>query len=215
VVYIPEAFREERPEVLHAFIKRHPLGALICATADGLTANHIPMMLTGGGDSNPILRGHIARANPVWKIIAPDTPVLVIFGGANHYITPSWYPAKPEHGKVVPTWNYSVVHAHGSVRFADEKGRSLEYVSELTNLQEATREDPWKVSDAPAQYIDSMLAGIVTFEIAVTRLVGKFKASQHRPEAERQAVVEALKVEGTSAADRLELIRGPARGGGS
>ena len=130
--------------------------------------------------------------------------MLVIFGGANHYITPSWYPAKQEHGKVVPTWNYSVVHAHGSVRFADEKGRSLEYVSELTNLQEATREDPWKVSDAPAQYIDSMLAGIVTFEIAVTRLVGKFKASQHRPEAERRAVVDALEVEGASAADRLE-----------
>jgi transcriptional regulator len=138
--------------------------------------------------------------------------VLVIFGGANHYITPSWYPAKQEHGKVVPTWNYSVVHAHGSVRFADEKARSLEYVTELTDLQEASREAPWKVSDAPAQYIDSMLAGIVTFEIAVTRLVGKFKASQHRPEAERRAVVAALEVEGISAADRLEVIREPGQG---
>jgi transcriptional regulator len=212
-VYIPEQFREERPEVLRAFIQRHPLGAMICATADGLTANHIPMMLTGGGDINPVLRGHVARANPIWKSVAPDTPVLVIFGGANHYITPSWYPAKQEHGKVVPTWNYAVVHAHGSVRFADEKVRSLEYVTELTNLQEASREAPWTVSDAPAQYIDSMLSGIVTFEIAVTRVVGKFKASQHRPEAERQAVVGALEAEGTPAADRLELIRGPARGG--
>jgi transcriptional regulator len=209
-VYIPEAFREERPEVLRAFIQRHPLGAMICATADGLTANHIPMMLSGG-DSNLVLRGHVARANAVWKSVAPDTPVLVIFGGANHYITPSWYPAKREHGKVVPTWNYAVVHAHGSVRFADEKGRSLEYVSELTNLQEASREAPWKVSDAPAPYIDSMLSAIVTFEIAVTRLVGKFKASQHRAEAERQSVVAALEAEGTCAADRAEVIRGPTR----
>jgi transcriptional regulator len=211
-VYIPEAFREQRPEVLRAFIERHPLGAMICTTADGFVANHIPMMLTGGGDSNLVLRGHVARANPVWKSVAPDTPVLVIFGGANHYITPSWYPAKQEHGKVVPTWNYAVVHAHGSVRFADEKARSLEYVSELTNLQEASREAPWKVSDAPAPYVDSMLSGIVTFEITVNRLVGKFKASQHRSEAERQAVVGALEAEGTSAADRLEVIREPARG---
>ena len=138
-MYIPEAFREERPEVLRAFIERHPLGAMICTTADGFVANHIPMMLAGSGDSNLVLRGHVARANPVWKSVAPDTPVLVIFGGANHYITPSWYPAKQEHGKVVPTWNYAVVHAHGSVRFADEKARSLEYVSELTNRQEADR----------------------------------------------------------------------------
>jgi transcriptional regulator len=207
-VYIPEAFREERPEVLRAFIERHPLGALICTTAEGLTANHIPMILMDRG-SALILRGHVARANPVWRNLAPDAPVLVIFGGANHYITPSWYPAKQEHGKVVPTWNYSVVHAHGSVRFADEKARSLEYVGELTNSQEASRPDPWKVSDAPGKYIDSMLAGIVTFEIAVTRLVGKFKASQHRSEAERQSVLAALESEGAAAADRLEVIRGP------
>jgi transcriptional regulator len=160
------------------------------------------------------LRGHVARANPIWKNVTPDAPVLVIFGGANHYITPSWYPAKQEHGKVVPTWNYSVVHAHGSVRFEDEKARSLQYVSELTNLQEASRESPWKVSDAPERYIDSTLSGIVTFEITVTRLIGKFKASQHRPEAERQAVAEALEAQGTSAADRLEVIREPANGRG-
>jgi transcriptional regulator len=170
-------------------------------------------MILTGDDDEPVLRGHVARANPVWKGVAPDAPVLVIFGGANHYITPSWYPAKQEHGKVVPTWNYSVVHAHGTVRFADEKSQSLAFVSELTNLQEASRSDPWKVTDAPAPYIDSMLAGIVTFEIAVTRLMGKFKASQHRPEAERRAVGEALEAEGLSAAERLEVVRGPTGGG--
>jgi len=180
---------------------------MVCMTAEGLTANHVPMILTGVGEGNALLRGHVARANSIWKSVAPDTPVLVIFSGANHYITPSWYPAKQEHGKVVPTWNYSVVHAHGTVRFADEKARTLEYVSELTSLQESSRPEPWKVSDAPGPYIDSMLSAIVTFEVKVTRLVGKFKASQHRPEAERRAVDEALEAEGISAADRSEVVR--------
>jgi transcriptional regulator len=206
-VYIPEAFREERPEVLQAFIAQHPLGALICTTADGLTANHIPMIHAVDADGRRFLRGHVARANNVWKSLPPDSPVLVIFGGADHYITPSWYPAKKEHGKVVPTWNYSVVHAHGIVRFADVKSQSREYVTELTNRQEGSRSEPWEVADAPAAYIDSMLSGIVTFEITVTRLVGKFKASQHRSVAERQAVASALESEGYPAADVREVIR--------
>jgi transcriptional regulator len=208
-MYIPEAFREERPEVLQAFIERHPLGAFICTTAEGLTANHIPMIFSNGADGTRFLRGHVARANNVWKSLAPDAPVLVIFGGANHYITPSWYPAKKEHGKVVPTWNYSVVHAQGTVRFADEKARSREYVTELTNSQEASRTDRWQVSDAPAQYIDTALSAIVTFEIEVTRLIGKFKASQHRAAAERQSVLAGLESQGYGADDRREVIREP------
>lgn len=208
-MYIPAAFREERPEVLQDFIARHPLGALVCATAEGLTANHIPMMLARGTDGGRLLRGHVARANNLWKSLMPDAPVLVIFGGADHYITPSWYPAKKEHGKVVPTWNYSVVHAHGTVRFADVQAQSLEYVTELTNLQEGSRPEPWKVADAPAPYVDSMLSRIVTFEISVTRLIGKFKANQHRPADERQAVAAALQAEGCSTADRSEVIREP------
>jgi transcriptional regulator len=161
------------------------------------------------GDSQTLLRGHIARANSLWKSTPADTSVLVIFGGAQHYITPSWYPAKQEHGKVVPTWNYSVVHAHGTVRFADDRDLSLQYVRELTDLQEASRTERWAVSDAPAAYIDSMLPGIVTFEIRVTRLIGKFKASQHRPENERQAVLQALDGEDVPEASRMELIRSP------
>jgi transcriptional regulator len=209
-MYIPQHFREERPEVLHKFIRHHPLGTLICTTAEGLTANHIPMVLAVGQDGNAVLRGHVARANSVWKSLAPDAPVLVIFGGANHYITPSWYPAKQEHGKVVPTWNYSVVHAHGTVRFADDKERTLGYVTELTDLQEASRvDDRWQVSDAPPEYINSQLSGIVGFEIRIARLVGKFKGSQHRPEAERQAVLQGLEAEGVAEAERLEVVRSP------
>lgn len=208
-MYIPEAFREERPEVLREFIQRHPLGAMVCMTPEGLTANHFPMIPLVTGDGQTLLHGHLARANPLWNSIAADTSVLVIFAGAEHYITPSWYPAKQEHGKVVPTWNYAVVHAHGTVRFTDDREQSLEYVRQLTDRQEALRSERWAVSDAPATYIESMLGGIVTFDIRVTRLIGKFKASQHRSENERQAVLQALDEEGVPEAGRMELIRPP------
>src|SRR5262249_18598043 len=214
-MYMPEAFREERPEVLHEFIRRHPLGALICTTAEGLTANHIPMILAADAAGNTLLHGHVARANPVWKSLAPDAPVLVIFGGADQYITPSWYPAKQEHGKVVPTWNYSVVHAHGTIRFADNKEQTLRIVSELTDTREAERRDRWHVTDAPPKYIDTQLSAIVGFEINVQRLIGKFKASQHRPAQEREAVLQALEREGMAAADRAEVIRDPKQSGRS
>ncbi|HEV7717241.1 MAG TPA: FMN-binding negative transcriptional regulator [Steroidobacteraceae bacterium] len=209
-MYIPNQFREEKPEVLRAFIARHPLGALVAVTADGLTANHFPMLWHEREGTAGVLLGHVARANTLWKALAPDATVLVIFGGANRYISPSWYPAKQEHGKVVPTWNYAVVHAHGTVRFAaEDHDRSLRHLEALTNHQEMSRADPWKVSDAPADYIASMLKNVVPFEIAVTRLEGKFKASQHRPEDERQAVVAALAAEGVPAADCDEVIRAP------
>lgn len=208
-MYIPAAFREDRPALLHDFIRRHPLGALICTTAEGLTANHIPMILAADASGNTLLHGHVARANPVWKNLPADAPVLVIFGGAEHYISPSWYPAKQEHGKVVPTWNYSVVHAHGTIRFQDDKEQARQYVSALTNKHEAGRPDSWAVTDAPATYIELQLAAIVGFEIRVERLVGKFKASQHRPEDERAAVRQALEGEGVTAADRAEVVRDP------
>lgn len=210
-MYVPPAFREERPEVLQAFVQRHPLGALVCMTAEGLTANHIPMILASRPDGVQVLRGHLARGNAIWRSVEADASVLVIFGGANHYLSPSWYPAKNEHGKVVPTWNYSVVHAHGTIRFSDVKSQTLEYVTELTDSREGTRPEPWKVSDAPAQYIDLQLAGILTFEITVNRLVGKFKASQHRAAAERQSVRVALEALGYAADDRDEVIREPGK----
>jgi transcriptional regulator len=209
-MYIPEQFREERPEVLRAFIAQHPLGALVAFTADGLTANHIPMLWHERQGTPGVLRGHLARANPLWKVISPDAPVLVIFGGANSYISPSWYQGKQEHGRVVPTWNYSVVHAHGTLRFIEDHDHGLRHVRELTDHQEASRSEPWRVSDAPVDFIEPMLSRILPFEITVARLIGKFKASQHRPDSERAAVVAALAAEGMSARDLDEVIRAPA-----
>ncbi len=208
-MYIPAQFLEERPEELSAFIRKHPLGTLIALSPEGLTANHVPMLWSEGTGAGGVLRGHVARANPVWQVLTNGSPVLVVFHGANRYITPSWYPSKQEHGKVAPTWNYSVVHAHGTIRFLDDRDRALEAVTTLTVAMESSREAPWQVSDAPAAYVDALLRQIVAFEIAVTRIVGKFKASQHRPESERDRVAVALRDEGISPADLDEVTRAP------
>jgi transcriptional regulator len=208
-MYIPDYFREERLEVLWAFVAKHPLGALVVVTADGITANHIPMIWQARGDTPGVLHGHVARANPLWETVVPGASVLAIFSGANRYITPSWYPANPCGASVVPTWNYSVVHAHGTIRFFEDRDQSLRHVSELADRQEALRAEPWKVSDAPADFIDPMLSRIVLFEIAVTRAIGKFKANQQRPESERLAVAAAMAAEDIPVAEREELIRLP------
>ena len=208
-MYNPEQHREERPEVLQAFIAAHPLGALVTHTAEGLTANHIPMTWRASPGTPGVLRGHVARANRIWELVPPNAPVLVIFSGADHYLTPSWYPDKRVHGKVVPTWNYAVVHAHGAIRFCDERDVRLERVRELTERQETPRAHPWQVSDAPAEFLESMLKRIMAFEIALTRLVGKFKASQHRAAAERDAVRAALGAAGVATADLEEIVRSP------
>ena len=213
-MYLPDHFREDRPEVLRDFIVRHPLGALVTVTDEGLAANHIPMLFSEREGFAGVLSGHVARANPIWKTLAPDSKVLVIFSGASRYITPSWYPSKQEHGKVVPTWNYSVVHAHGTIRFDENADHTLAHLQKLTDLQEASRAAPWKVTDAPPAFINTMLKAIVSFEIPLTRLVGKFKASQNRIETERNAVAEALRAEGLSPSEAGELVRAPNAKGG-
>jgi transcriptional regulator len=210
-MYIPDQFREDRPEVLRAFVAKHPLGALVTVTPEGLTANHLPMLWHEREGTDGALSGHMARANPVWKAIAPESPVLVIFGGANRYISPSWYPSKKEHGKVVPTWNYAVVHVHGVIRFIENDEHSLQHLAQLTDHQEVSRPEPWKVSDAPASFVQTLATRVVSFEISVTRVVGKFKAHQHRPESERDAVALALSDDGVPAADIVELVRAPHR----
>jgi transcriptional regulator len=209
-MYMPEQHREDRAEILRAFIARHPLGTLVAASAEGLLANHIPMLWEARGDGPGVLGGHIAKANPLWRLIPAEAAVLVIFSGANHYLTPSWYPAKQVDGKVVPTWNYSVVHVHGTIRFFEDPAAALVKVRELTERQEAPRAAPWAVTDAPADFLASMLKRIVPFEITVTRLEGKFKASQHRAADERIAVAAALRSEGLGNDEIEELVRAPA-----
>jgi transcriptional regulator len=173
-------FREERVGVLHALIRAHPLATLVVNSIDGLNANHIPLLIDPEPAPYGTLLGHVARANPLWKAFDKASDALAVFQGPQGYITPSWYPSKLEHGKVVPTWNYAVVHAHGPLVVHDDAAWLRDLVSRLTASQESARPKPWAVNDAPADYLDGMLRGIVGIEIPIRRLQGKWKMSQNR-----------------------------------
>lgn len=205
-MYVQQKFQETRLDVLHALIRQQPLGALVLNTAQGLDANHMPFHLDLGNGGNGVLRAHIPRANPIWKE-AVAGEALVIFQGPQTYITPSWYPSKHAHGQAVPTWNYAVVHAYGPVRFVDERDWLLANVSELTHTHEAPQKLPWQVSDAPADYIEKMLAQVIGVEIPIARLVGKWKMSQNRPPADRLGVAAGLSAKDDAAAQAVrELV---------
>ena len=207
-MYLPAHFDESRVDVLHALIHSHPLGALVTLAAGGLDANHLPFQVDPEPAPFGTLRGHIARANPLWRGVPGDVEALVIFQGPGAYVSPAWYPTKHETAKVVPTWNYAVVHAHGTPRFIDDRAWLRAFVETLTNRHEATRDDPWKVTDAPADYIDRQLGAIIGLEIPLTRLHGKWKMSQNRAPQDRAGVVEGLSREGDpSRAAVADLVR--------
>jgi transcriptional regulator len=192
-MYNPPHFKEERVEVLHELIRRHPLATLVTLGPDGLTANHIPLEIDPEPAPFGTLRGHVARANPVWRIRAADVDTLVIFSGPQRYITPAWYATKQVSGKVVPTWNYVVVHAHGPLHVIDDRAWLRSFVTRLTDRHESARAEPWRVTDAPADFVDKQLAGIVGIEVPVRRLEGKWKVSQNRDPADRAGVVAGLR----------------------
>ena len=181
-MYSPASFREERLEVLHGLIDAHPLGALVRHDADGLCADHLPFEIAAPTPDAPfgILRAHVARANPLWRAAGGGDDALVIFQGPHAYITPAWYAEKQRSGKEVPTFNYAVVHAHGPLRAIDDAAWLLGLVERLTARHEAQQATPWRVSDAPAGYIDKMLKAIIGIEIPLTRLTGKWKLGQNR-----------------------------------
>jgi transcriptional regulator len=194
-VYVPTHFEETRTDVLHALIRAHPLAALVTQTPDGLVANHLPFEIDPDPAPFGTLRGHMARANPQWRTPS-DAPALAIFQGPSAYVSPAWYATKQDTGRVVPTWNYAVVHAHGPLRVIHDRDWLREFVTRLTTRHEAARPDPWQVTDAPVDYIDTQLAAIVGIEMPIAQLEGKWKVSQNRPPADRAGVVEGLLREG-------------------
>lgn len=207
-MYIPKQFDETRVDVLHALIEARPLGTLITMTADGLDANHVPFEVDAEPAPYGTLRGHVARANPLWREYAKEIEALVVFQGGSEYITPSWYASKSEHGKVVPTWNYAVVHAYGPLRIVDDRRWLRDLVGRLTAHHESRRAAPWRVSDAPDDFVEQMLGAIVGIEIPLTRLHGKWKVSQNRPAKDREGVVTGLLAEEReSAAAMAEMVR--------
>ena len=207
-MYLPKSFEETRVDVLHDLVRNHPLGTLVTLTNEGLDANHIPFEIDGALPPFGTLRGHVARANPVWNSFSRDTEALVIFQGPQTYISPSWYVTKQETGMVVPTWNYAVVHAHGPLRAIDDREWLRALVERLTRTHEAGQTAPWSVSDAPAGYIDKQLDAIVGIELTIRRLVGKWKASQNRPAKDRESVINTLNERGgESATSMANLMR--------
>ncbi len=187
-MYLPKHFEQDDPRALAALMREHPLAALVTVQDGEPTADHIPFEYDA---TSMTLRGHVARANPLWKL-ADGQSVLAIFRGAQAYVSPSWYATKAEHHKVVPTWNYTVVHAHGRLRALDNAPWLHELVSRLTAQHESASSTPWAVADAPADFVQQMLRAIVGIEIAVDRLIGKWKISQNRSDADRLGVARGL-----------------------
>lgn len=200
-MYLPPHFIEARADELRRLIVEHPLGALVTNGPNGLDANHVPFEFDAGTGPHGILRAHVARANPVWNEAADGDEVLVIFRGAEAYVSPNWYPSKHEFHRQVPTWNYQVVNVHGRITIRDDEKYVRGVVARLTRAHE-NRTDPsraWRMADAPKDYIDGMLKAIVGLEIEITRIVGKFKLSQNREERDRIGAADALAERGQRA----------------
>lgn len=177
---------------MHDLMRGHALATLVTLSADGLNANHIPLHIAAGPTPYGTLKGHVARANPMLKDLVSDVDVLAIFQGPQAYISPSWYATKAETGKVVPTWNYAVVHAYGKLAIHDDPLWIREQMEALTREQEGGLPTPWAVSDAPEDFTEQLIRAVIGFEIVVTKLVGKWKVSQNQPVQNRKSVIEGL-----------------------
>lgn len=215
-MYLPAHFEETRTEVLHQLMRDHPLGLLVTQTpppADGgcagIEANALPFHFDASRGPHGTLRAHVARANPVWHTARTDGEVLVVFQGPQAYISPGWYATKRDTGKVVPTWNYALVEARGRLVIRDDAAWVHALVSTLTDTHEATQPKPWKVTDAPADYIAATLRAIVGIEIELTSLHGKWKVSQNRSAADRAGVVQGLSATGHEASAALVARHAP------
>lgn len=211
-MYLPAHFEENRPDVLHALMREYPLATIVTGSENGPEANHVPLHLVAASLGAPmgVLQGHVARANPLWKTAHAETDALVIFQGPQAYVSPAWYPSKVEHGKVVPTWNYVAVHARGRLLVRDDPFWLRDFLNGLVATHETKVDSVWTMNDAPADYIDKMLAAIVGFEIRITSLIGKWKVSQNRPLADRAGVADALnRTNNTQKSAMAELVAPP------
>ena len=195
-MYIPPHFAQARPEELQRILREHPLGTIVRSGPDGLDADHIPFEFDPDAGPFGKLSAHVARANPLWQTSPTGTEVLVVFRGAEAYVSPSWYPSKHEAHRQVPTWNYEVVHAHGRLTIRDDERFVRGLVARLTRRHEATEPKPWKMGDSAPDFIDEMLGKIVGIEVEITSLVGKSKLSQNKEARDRLGAAETLVAKG-------------------
>jgi len=216
MLYTPPAFKIDDLPLLHDHIERTGLAILITAGDDGPLVSHLPLLLDRRAGGPGTLIGHLARANPQLKLSRLDQTALAIFQGPDAYVSPGWYETKREHGRVVPTWNYAVVHARGSLRLFDDREWLRSAVDRLTARHEAGFAQPWSTSDAPPAFIDAQLRGIVGVELQIATLEGKYKLSQNRPAADQSGVVEGLDRQGAAGdAATAALMRKCASGSGA
>lgn len=204
-MYIPKQFEETRSVRLHEFIGANPLATLVIAGDAGLTANHVPLLLRSEPGPDGCLAGHVARSNPLWQQAAQGVPCLAIFHGLQHYISPNGYATRAQTRRVVPTWNYEVVHVRGSLRTVADAAWMRELVAETTTRHEAGQPAPWTMDEAPADYLDGMMNGIVGIQIDIATMIGKFKLSQNQPAANQRSLIATLRASGSSSA--LEMAQ--------
>jgi transcriptional regulator len=199
-MYIPKHFEQTDISLMHALMADNPLATLIVNSTDGLSADHIPLLFKQDGSAHGKLVGHVARTNPLSQAEAASTAVLAVFHGPQTYISPSLYASKSQGGKVVPTWNYAVVHAHGSLNIVKDHNWLKGQLDELTSKNERTMPSPWNMSDAPTEFIDRLLNAIVGIEISISSLRGKWKVSQNQPENNQASAIAGLRAAGTDQA---------------
>ena len=205
-MYIPTLYEEKDLTVLHALIRAHPLATWATQGEGEIIVNHLPFVLDTSRGPYGTLMGHVARANPVWQSASRTVPSALIFRGPDAYVSPSWYPSKHDHGKVVPTWNYAVVHARGMPVVIRDRAWLLDHVTRLTDLHEAGQAQPWKVTDAPHEFIAQMTRNIVGIEIPIAKIFGKWKISQNRSNDDRLGVVAGLRAQGDSQATEMAAL---------
>jgi len=204
-VYIQSQFEEVRLPILHALIQRHPLATFIVAADGDIQVDHLPLILVDRGNAS-VLQGHIPRANHVWRLLDGSTAATAVFQGPQAYITPSWYPGKREHGRVVPTWNYAVVHVCGHPQAVEDGDWLLQHLNALTDQQERGTGSSWQVADAPAEFTETLMKGIVGIEMPVSLISGKWKVSQNRSPVDRRGVADGLRTQGEAGVQMAELV---------
>jgi transcriptional regulator len=196
-MHTTKQFRRDDVESIRSLVAANPLGTLVINVRGDIVGNHIPFLWVDN-QCDGTLEGHVARANPVWRDVTPDSEVLVVFSGADAYISPSWYPSKARDERVVPTWNYSAVHIYGHLQAIDEPDWLKAHVTKLTDRQEANFAEPWSVADAPPDFTNALVNAIVGLQITVTRIEGKWKFSQNRNDEDRAGVVAGLSLQNDS-----------------
>jgi len=205
-MYLPTHFQQTDTAVLHDLMRSHPLATLVTLAPGGLNANHVPLHVCAEGAPLGTLRGHVARANPMWNDVRADVQALAIFHGPQAYVSPNWYPTKSQTGRVVPTWNYVAVHAYGSLRVIDDAAWVRGLLQTLTVEHEAAEPRPWTMQDAPEEFVARMVASVVGIEIVISELLGKIKASQNQPSENRAGVVSALRAQRSDDAQAMAAL---------